>query len=351
MKLFFLVIIILSSCANYNIKKFSFYTNTIIDKVDPYPTKEELKEKIGVVVVIDDNTNVNVINFNQKQIASSNLQELLDNLKSVNVLDRGILKSIKEEVIFSEIKSGKSRQENKDADLVFLVKMNSLIFSSQYDARTGAKIGYEASKIALMVGAMVASQGRGIFIDAGGNPVSGEYNYIANFSGEISVIELPSGNVISKIPIQSSIESTESAYDRIAGRPKEVDPKLMEEAITKAISDAMPKISKVVPAVGHIIQRSDYLPNEATLFKATFGSSDGIKIGDKVILQRKKYEINPLNDEKNMLINSIFIGNIIANEFGENFCWIKVTDKALASTIKVAEKVMVYTKPSKKDDE
>lgn len=346
MKLFLILTLFLASCNNYKIKEFNLYTQTVLDKVNPYPTPEELKERIKIAVVIDDQTNVNVVNFNQKQIAMASLFELLQGFKNVDILDRGIIKNIKEEAMLSEIKSGKSMAENKDADFVFLIKMDGLIFSSAYDARNAAKIGYSIAKIGAILGTEIFAGGGGIFIDAGSNPISGQYNYTSTFSGAISVIQLPGGEVVAKIPLSATSQSNESAPE-IGSIVKEVDPKLMEQAIKEAINNTMPQISKTIPATGHIMQRSDYKPEEPALFKVTFGESNGVQIGDSVFLQRKIYETNLLNNEQEISIKKIPLGVVIENDFGDHFCWIRVDNKVLASTIKIAEKVAVNLRPNR----
>ena len=224
------ICILLISCNGNKLKQFAFYTSTIIDKVEPFPTKNELLERARVVVVTDDQTNVNIINFNQKQIASSGLENMLQKIKTVDILDRGVLKNIKEELILSELKNGTSIIGNKDADYVFLVKMDSLVFSSEYDDRSVAKMAYSAAKIGAMIGAAIATEGRGIYFDNSQNPISGKYNYKTIFNGSLSVIKMPNAEPIAKIPLSSIIEDSESGELNGMNQAKTHDSIMMKKA-------------------------------------------------------------------------------------------------------------------------
>jgi hypothetical protein len=342
---------LLISCNGNKIKQFALYTPTIVDKVEPFPTKNELLERVRVVIVTDDQTSVNIANFNQKQIASSSLENILQKIKTADILDRGVLKNIKEELILSELKNGTSVIGNKDADYVFLIKMDSLIFSSEYDDRSTAKMAYSAAKIGVMVGAAIATKGRGIYFDNSQNPISGKYYYNAAFTGSLSVIKMPTAESVAKIPLSGIIEDSESGELNGMNKAKDYDPIMMKNAIIIAIKNSVDKISSYIPAIGHIIARSDYKEDEPTLFKISFGSNDGIYPGDEVILERKIYETNPLTNEQELSINKIKLGTIIENNYGENFCWAQTTDKALASTVKIGEKIIFITKPIIEDEE
>ncbi len=341
---YFLIVLLFSGCNHNNIKKFPLYTQTIIDRANPFPEKKELTEMYNIVVMVDDDTKLNIYDFNQKAIALSSLENLLNEYKNINIIDRGILKTIKEELIFAELKNHTSSIKNKDADYIFLIKMNSLLFSNSYDNRTFGKMAYSAAKIGLMIGGAIATKGRGVYIDAGENPVSGKYYYKAIFNGDITIIKMPSAEKIATIPIIGTIEDEESSEANTMSKPKENDTVMLKNAINEGIRKAANNMKLHIPSTAHIILRYDYREDEPALFKISSGSKHNINIGDKVILSRTKYDINPLNQEKMTSIINLPLGTIIENDYSENFSWVKVEDKALASTIKVGEKVIIYTK-------
>ena len=44
MKIVFFLILLCCSCSSNKINNFNFYTHTVVDKVDPFPTKEDVVE-------------------------------------------------------------------------------------------------------------------------------------------------------------------------------------------------------------------------------------------------------------------------------------------------------------------
>lgn len=334
---FVLIFIQLVGCSGVKVKN---YTPTAIDRVDPFPTTLELKERARVAIVIDDQgiplaMQVEASNFIYKEIS-----KILSNIKNIDFIDRKINKGLREEIILSQIRNNTLYNGQDVADYVVLVRIDNLTFDSRYSNNTGAKIGYSALKLGLMTASMM--EGRGIYIDGGESPISSSYVHSSSFSGTLSLVAINGVEKALHVPIEGSYSASESA-DRFSPEGiKKIDHLVILQAIFNSIKGVGTKIKKSIPAVGHIIKRMDRDQGSPAIFQVSFGRSDGLRPGSKVEVERKIYEKNPLNNENEISIKKDVLGKIIKDEFGENFCWIGVKDKIIASQVKIGDKIVSH---------
>ncbi len=337
-----LIFFLLVSCNNYSLKNYSLYRKSSLVKSDFLPTNRDF-DKIKVAIIIKNKTNFKSRGINVAQVARGAIENILKDIKNIEIVDKAFIKTIKKELDAEEIIFDVDNA--KKADYIFLITMDSLTFTSRYDSNSVRKIGYEAIKLGTKLGVSAISPfASGTSTDtAESNTTFGKYRYKATFTGSLSIIKAQNLEKIGTISLMGHETDKESIQDFISvNNAKTYDPEVIRKSIVKAINSSSAELANYLPVVGFIAERMDYKQEQPILFKTTFGLVDGIKEGDTVFLKRTVYDQNPFTGENQVSIEEIKLGKVIFNDLKNHFCWIKVKKKELAESLKMGDKVIVY---------
>lgn len=320
-----LLSLILSACIHQVKDIEKHYFPIALEQVSPFPTPQELEGKVKVLVKIKDQSGFKNEQFNTSLVAHATIENILNQMKNIQIVHPI------------------SHRKKPHTDYLLQIKIDTLTFTRKYRSRTWAKVSYAFARLGAILTVSAFSPG-GWAAEDSYNPISGEYRYKGVLTGSISIVDAASQEKLAFLPLKKSIISRESVDEiNLKNEAQVFNPELMRKTISRAIKAYKNDIAQNLPAAAHICGRVDD-KHHHILFKATFGKADGISPGNKVILQRKVYEFNPLTNKESLFLEEIPLGKIVSNQLTDHFCWIKTTNYPLARTVKMGEKVIVKFK-------
>ena len=297
--------------------------------------------------------------YNLGSIANQEIEKIISNNKSVNIVDRKTSDQLLQEFKLAELKKDKfngivfNSPQLRDVDYVITGNINEVVYSNKFVSHAMMNMGAKFAMIAGSVAAMSSNSSSDIGVAGllGGmgtdKIVSDEYRHNATISGVIRIINTKTGSEDARILFEGIAEESEDANSNtvstiIGGastvvQKSETMDRLIVNCLKSAFKKDYDKIFNNFAPQGHVIDRMDHPKGKYSIYRISFGTKDGIKEGDEISFEFKEEITNPLTNQIEYSTDIATTG-VVSNDYNENYSWVIVKDKASIAKIKIGTK-------------
>ena len=312
------------------IKNLDAYQKKAVTQTEFMPSEEQLKKTIPSVVVLPftDETDYNA-QTNLKTQIPSKLEKVLVNNKLATIAPRDAFAKLSSEIKIAEMGGSISSAIPTNANFAILGDVSNVSFTSE-----DVTISREPTNA---LSAVMAATGK----------VSREFKYTASVNANIKVYELPALTLVNTIVfdgVNVKIEKAKVKKDTLLSRefedPKTFDPAMVVEAVENAVNRHAVELKNLFAKTGYVSEVR--FKDEKDIIKISLGSDDGLKHGDKVILQQK-YSLEDSLSGKTTTDVKVLGQAIVTNQITANSAWV-VLPKEVSKNVKIGDSAKVFYK-------
>lgn len=333
MKIILINLILVSalvSCAP-KIKDFNAYNKQPLLKSKFINKKDFLQNKPKIVVANFNNRDSAIARkANLGNIMAVKVENLLGASKLVKLQDRKAFKNLEQEIAIAEMQQTASYEGPVAADYAVSGEVNIADYQYKFISE---KTSYNPKNGSIY---RIAAQNK----------------YIATFSGNLKIYQLPSLKISEVIPIEGKKVRME---DAVVNRSwlfnstidtstlKKEDLELVQKAAAVAIEKSKHNLQNFFSSLrkGYILEKR--AKGSKMIFKISLGSNSGMKLGQKVKIYTIEEIENPITEEIKAENIELGIG-VVTDKITENYAWILVKDKQIASRLKIGDFATVIYK-------
>lgn len=341
-RIILILLLSLTACAkNYRLDKFDLYAKTNIQKSEFSPVLDKkILEDTRKVAIVDFTIPADkaVTDQDLNSVATSHLTDLISKDGYAKVLDRTLTAKISKEIALQEIKNpGKiANFDPQVSDFIITGSISEATFSSKLVSNWFANVCLTAL---IIVGTLLSGR-----YNNSNAYIPSQYKYTAAISGVVKVIETSTGKEVFNKTFKHKEESSETAEVGVPGwfsnttlKPvKTSDNALMSLALQNGIASIKNGILNAISPIGYIVERRDINAEHPAIFRLSFGSDDGIKMGQKIKIIGERGDYNDITGTKDVVKRTVAYG-VVSNEISKDFAWVIVKDKEAASIIKIGD--------------
>ncbi len=161
-----------------------------------------------------------------------------------------------------------------------------------------------------------------------------QFNYKANVSGKIKIIELPSLKVVKTITFADSVSTSEDAHGRVPTQDSGTS--LVVKAATDAIHSARIELKNYFSKKGYVLEKRS--KGNKSIYKINLGTEDGLKTGDVCEIYTINRTLNAITGEESA--EELLLGEgKVSNQIGANYGWLIVEDADMQSPVRLGDYV------------
>ena len=332
MRIIFISVLLLfvANCAP-KIKNFNQYIKQPILKSE-YITKEAFEKDKPNIVIANFNNRDNEIarKANLGNSMAVALENLLGSSKLVKLQDRRAFKNLEKEIALAELKQTGSYEGPVEADYAVSGEVSIADYQYKFIAE---RISYNAKKGEVY-------------------RVPAQHKYIATFSGNLKIYQLPSLKIYEVVPLKGKkIRIEDAIVNRSWLFNTTIDSSMMKkedfELVQKAGEVALTKNKHLIQNIFSNLRKGYILEKRAkgnkTIFKISLGKNSALKNGQKVKIYTVTEVENPITEE--IKKENIELGvATVTDRISEQYAWILVKDAKLAARLKIGDFVTVIYK-------
>lgn len=290
----------------------SEYHAVQLAQADFMPAPEQLKSaKTKIVVLPLTDGNIDLAKKANLSIVTAGAVENQLAGGAVELVDRNNAAKLQQEVMLSEINNQGAYNGPEVADFAITGNVDKATFGYTYAEAYTTR-------------------------DKKGNTYyhPAQFNYKANVSGKIKIIQLPSLKVVKTITFTDSVSTSEDAHGRVptqdSGTP------LVVKAATDAIHSARIELKNHFAKKGYVLEKRN--KKDEAIYKINLGTEDGLKTGDVCQLYTVNRSVNAITQEETT--EELLLGEgQVSNQIGANYSWLIVEDAELQSPIRLGDYV------------
>ncbi len=313
------------------IKDLNAYQKKAVTQTEFMPSEEQLKKSVPTVVVLPFNDGTDVAkqtNFSTQ--IPNKLEKVLVNNKLATIAPRDAFAKLADEIKMSELGGAKSSTVASNANYAIVGDVASASFTSE-------DVTSQGSEPNSGFGALMAATGK----------KDRNYKYTATINANVKVYELPNLVLVNTIAFDGEASKTEKAKvkkDTLLSRefedPKAFDGAIFADAVENAINKHAVELKNTFAKTGYVSEVRNKGSN--IIAKISLGSADGLKHGDKIILQQK-YTTEDSLSGKSVVDTKVLGQAIVTNQITANAAWVVVPEQ-VSKDLKIGDSAKVFYK-------
>ncbi|EGJ51820.1 hypothetical protein V6C53_11215 [Desulfocurvibacter africanus] len=283
-----------------------------LSPADFMPAPEQLKSaKVKVVVFPLTDGNIDLAKkANLSTVAAGEVENQLAG-GMVELVDRNNAAKLQQEVMLSEINNQGAYNGPEVADFAITGNVDKATFGYTYDEAYTTR----------------DKKGNSYYHPA-------QFNYKANVSGKIKIIQLPSLKVVKTITFADSVSTSEDAHGRAptqdSGTP------LVAKAATDAIHSARIELKNYFAKKGYVLEKRS--KDDEAIYKINLGTEDGLKTNDVCQIYTINKTVNAITQEEST--EELLLGEgKVSNQIGANYSWLIIEDADMQSPVRLGDYV------------
>jgi hypothetical protein len=314
-------LLVSSGCASHKIANLDEFKPTALEKSKFAPSEEQLKAgKTRIVVfALDNNGNIVAEQANLGLSLAGNIEAVLTEANTAELVDRKIASKIQEEIKLAEMSQTGAYEGPVVADYAIAGSLNNAGFSHKF---------FEATR-------SVDKKTGKVYVTAP------SFRYTAKIDGIIKVYAIPSMKVVKTFTISDNKARSEDT--RSSNNYVERDDELVRGAGKDAIGSIKMDIKNELAQQAYITDKK--VKDTTAVFKVNLGSQNGAKPGAKCEIFAIYESINQLTGKTETERRKVCEGTI-SDQITQNSSWI-VASVEESQKVRLGDQVkVVYEKGS-----
>jgi len=324
------VSIALVSCKP-TIKDLNAYQKKAVTQTEFMPSEEQLAKNVPTVVILpfsDSTEFAKQTNFSTQ--IPNKLEKVLVSNKLASIAPRDAFVKLADEIKMAELNNQSTSSINANgANYAIVGDVSNVSFSSE-DVTS-------ESEPTNNVSAILAATGKRDRI----------YRYTSALNASVKIYELPTLKLIDSIIFDGSATNNEKAKikkDTLLSRefedPKTFDANVVMQALENAVNRHAVELKNTFAKTGYVSEVRN--KGSKIIAKISLGSADGLKHGDKIILQQKYTSEDSLSG-KSVVDTKVLGQAIVTNQITANAAWVVVPEE-VAKELKIGDVAKVFYK-------